>query len=218
MAAKTYLEIVNKVLRRMREKQVTSVAENNYSLLIGELVNKSKKDIEFAWNWEELRVTFSVTTLAGTQKYYLTGLRSDYRNLNVWNDTLNFEVLRIDNPYSAQQFLLSAATTGPVQFYFQNGMNADEDVGFELYPIPDSEQTIRFDVLAPTADLVSDGDILYVPFQPVVELAVAYAKGERGEDGGATSLDEAVDAKRVLADWVATQAAQRPEEITWRTI
>tara|TARA_R110002111_G_scaffold257294_1_gene325434 strand:- start:28 stop:156 length:129 start_codon:yes stop_codon:yes gene_type:complete len=35
----TYLEIVNKVLVRLREEQVTSVSENEYSSLISDLTN-----------------------------------------------------------------------------------------------------------------------------------------------------------------------------------
>ena len=42
----TYLEIVNKVLVRLRENEVTSLTENSYSKLIADLVNVVKREIE----------------------------------------------------------------------------------------------------------------------------------------------------------------------------
>ena len=46
----TYLEIVNRVLRRLREQQVDSLTANSYSTLIADLVNEVKRDIENSWN------------------------------------------------------------------------------------------------------------------------------------------------------------------------
>jgi hypothetical protein len=45
----TYLELVNAVLRRLRLEQVNSVAETDYSLLIGDFINDAKADVEVAW-------------------------------------------------------------------------------------------------------------------------------------------------------------------------
>lgn len=41
----TYLEIINAVLRRLRETEVTDVNETDYSKLIGEYVNSVKKKL-----------------------------------------------------------------------------------------------------------------------------------------------------------------------------
>ena len=46
----TYLDLVNDVLVRLREAQVTSVSQNGYSSLIGALVNDAKRETEDAWN------------------------------------------------------------------------------------------------------------------------------------------------------------------------
>ena len=51
----TYIEIVNSVLVRLREEKVDAVNENEYSSLIGQLVNVAKRDVENAFNWEALR-------------------------------------------------------------------------------------------------------------------------------------------------------------------
>ena len=41
-----YLDLVNGVLKRLRESTVTTAPENDYSVLVGELVNDAKKQIE----------------------------------------------------------------------------------------------------------------------------------------------------------------------------
>ena len=53
----TYLEAVNKVLRRLRENTVSSVDETIYSRLIGEFVNDANHMVEDAWDWSNLRET-----------------------------------------------------------------------------------------------------------------------------------------------------------------
>ena len=45
MALPTYLDLVNDVLVRMREPQVSSVAENTVSSLVGKYVNDAKRQI-----------------------------------------------------------------------------------------------------------------------------------------------------------------------------
>ena len=46
----TYKELVNGVLRRLRESEVTSVQTNAYSKLIGDLINDAKDLVESAWD------------------------------------------------------------------------------------------------------------------------------------------------------------------------
>ena len=69
----TFLQLVNKVLVRLREDTVSSVDENSYSQLIGEFVNDAVKEVEAAWKWSALRETLSATTQDGVFSYVLTG-------------------------------------------------------------------------------------------------------------------------------------------------
>ena len=39
----TYLNLVNNVLRRLREDEVSSVTDNTYSKMVGDFVNDAKK-------------------------------------------------------------------------------------------------------------------------------------------------------------------------------
>lgn len=86
----TYLELVNAVLRRLRETEVSTVSENAYSALIGDFINDSKSRIENAWDWSALRTTLSVATSTGVFNYALTGSQNNIKILDVINDTSNF--------------------------------------------------------------------------------------------------------------------------------
>ena len=53
----TYLNIVNNVLRRLREDTVDSVTETTYSTMVGDFVNDAKTLVEQAADWSALRET-----------------------------------------------------------------------------------------------------------------------------------------------------------------
>ena len=42
----TYLDVVNNVLRRLREPVVSSVTDTDYSAMLGVFVNDAKREIE----------------------------------------------------------------------------------------------------------------------------------------------------------------------------
>jgi hypothetical protein len=90
----TYLSAVNSVLRRLREREATSVNNTTYSRLVGELVNDVKREVEDAWNWTHLKNTIQVETEQGVFRYSLTGSTRRFRLINdylnrpsVFNDT-----------------------------------------------------------------------------------------------------------------------------------
>ena len=83
----TYLQLVNSVLRRLREDEVTSVSQNSYSKLIGEFVNDAKRSVEDSYDWTALRTTLVVTTDDTTFNYVLTGSQNRMKLLDVINDT-----------------------------------------------------------------------------------------------------------------------------------
>ena len=71
----TQLTIVNNILRRLREDEVTSVADNSYSKLIGQFVNDAKADIEDVnHEWSAYVTSYDTTILAdgSTRTYDLT--------------------------------------------------------------------------------------------------------------------------------------------------
>ena len=62
----TYLQLVNSVLRRLREDEITTVNETDYSKLVGDFVNDAIQVVENSSDWTALRTTVTVNTVAGT--------------------------------------------------------------------------------------------------------------------------------------------------------
>lgn len=215
----TYIELVNAVLRRLRESEVTTVQgtgnSNSYARLIGDYINEAKSQVEAAWSWSALRQTLTATTTAGTFNYEIQGSRNNFQVLDVWNDTSNIEMRYQTAHWFTQEFLMADPQRGEPAFYNFNGVSADGDTMVDIYPIPDSTYTLRFNVVKRNVPLSGDSDPLEIPSRPVILLATAMAIEERGEDGGQQSMNAYGAAKSALADEIALDAARHPEENIW---
>jgi len=207
----TYLQLVNKVLVRLRENEVTTVGENSYSKLIGEYVNDAKRSVENAWDWTGLRNTLTVDTQANVFNYVLTDADNTIKILDVTNDSNNFFLQYRASQWFDNAFLdFASVPKGTSQYYSINGIN-----GVDLYPIPDKAYTLRFNVVLRTTDFTNDTDPLNIPFTPVVRLATALAARERGETGGTSAAELFALADASMADAIAMDAALHPEETIW---
>lgn len=209
----TYLEIVNRVLRRLREAEVSTVSANTYSTLIGDLVNSIKNEVENSYNWSVLRQTLSTSTSADVFNYTLSGSGTRFKLLDVVNDTSNWFMKERDSTWFNRQFLLVDPQKAAPQFYNYNGVDSNGDTQIDIYPIPDGVYDIRFNVILPQTDLVNDTDVIKVNPQVVIEGTLARAVSERGEDGGNQDLEGRY--RNMLADLIAIEANNRPDEITW---
>ena len=83
----TYLETINKVLRRLREDEVASPDTSAYSKLIGEFVNDANRLVEDAWDWSELRTLAPLTVNENSVVWSVTGLTNMDKILEVYNVT-----------------------------------------------------------------------------------------------------------------------------------
>lgn len=211
----TYLNLVNNILRRLRERTVSTVEENSYSTLIGVLVNDAKTEIENAWNWSGLRQTLTVQTTAGTFTYELNNTRNNFTVMDVVNEEGNF-FMEYRTQHDFNRFYLNQdPVTGNPRYYNFNGVTNDGDALVDVYPKPDATYTLYFNVIQRTLDLTNDSDILTVPSLPVQLLAYAKAVEERGEDGGASASTAYATATRVLNDAIAQDSQRHVEEIQW---
>jgi hypothetical protein len=211
----TYLQLVNSVLRRLREDEVESVSQNSYSRLIGEFVNDAKRSVEDSYDWTALRTTLTVTTSDTVFNYTLTGSQNKMKLLDVINDTsnsfMNYQTARWFN----NAFLNNTPPSGSPIYYSFNGVNDDGDNGVDIYPKPDGVYALRFNVVLRTPDFTADTDKLKAPSSPVVQIATALAARERGETGGTSAAELFGLADRTLSDAIAFDAAQHPEETIW---
>jgi len=215
----TYLQLVQSVLRRLREDDtITSVSDNSYSRLIGEFVNDSKRIVEDSWDWSVLRTTFTISTTSDIFRYQLEGSDISLKILDIVNDTSNCFLKPVTSSWMNNAFLNNAPASGSPTYYSWNGFNDNGEAIVDLYPIPDSEYLIRVNTVDKKATLAEDTALLYVPSNPVIHYAVALASRERGETGGTSSAELFALADQTLGDTIAFDVARQPEETVWRPV
>lgn len=209
----TYLECVNRVLRRLRENEVTTVNETPYSKLIGDLVNVVKVEIENSWNWSALRTTLTATTTDSLFNYVLVDSGTRFRVLDVVNDTEDVFMEERSSRWFDEQFLMSTVQHSAPMYYNFNGVNSNGDTQIDLYPIPDGVYNIRINVILPQQELVADSTQIQIPANLLVEGALARAISERGDDGGYAEQEQRYRA--LAADLIAIEAGFRQDETIW---
>jgi len=209
----TYLELVNSVLRRIREKQVSSVSDTPYSLMIGDILNDVKTEVEDAWDWMVLRGSYIVTTVPNTYTYSLTATQQRTKIIDVWNDTKHYQMRRMSN-FQAESWFQHPQGGDPIYFAV-NGYTDETGLAIDVWPIPNSIQGLSVNCIVPQPQLVQNTDKLLVPYRPVIEGTLARVIEERGDDGGVASALVAARYASALSDAIALDASLRPEDVTW---
>jgi hypothetical protein len=215
MASPTYLQLVNDVLIRLRENEVSSVSDNNYSKLIGKFINDAKRQCEDAYNWNALSDTLSAVTGADVFNYVLVGSGQRFRVIDVINDTNDYFLELQTTEQMNKLFLIQTAQKDQPRYYNFNGTNANGDTQVDLYPIPNGVYNIRFNVIKPQVPLSANSDALLIPSEPVIFNALARAMGERGEDGGIASNEAFAMYRQSLSDAIALESGRYLEEAEW---
>ena len=214
----TYLELVNAVMRRLREDEVTTVDESDYSKLIGDFVNDAKRLVEDAWDWTALRATHTITTVSGTPTYTLTDFGTRGKVNQVLNETDNTVVRYESLKRIREQNLGTNNASGTVVYYTVDGVDSNGDIKLRLYQTPNAVKTLTVYGVKRPADLSSDSDDLLIPSSPVIQWAYAYALRERGETGGESGSEQAIFAQNDLATAISLDSQYHPEEMIWETV
>jgi hypothetical protein len=219
MALPTYLELVNDILVRMREPEVSTVQENTLSKLIGKLVNDAKRQVEDAYKWSALITDIPLTTVADTSTYAITGSGSRYKVSELHNTTkyvgLKTVSLAMYNLWSGSS---GAPQIGSPNYYCFNGIDTNGDAKVMFWPVPDAAYNINVQLYVPQNALSADSDTMKVPDEPVILGAFARALVERGEDGGLNSSEAYGLYKASLADAIAIESSRFVEEDAWEAI
>jgi len=229
----TYREIINSVLRRLRETEIDSDWSGDisnstitpYQKLIGELVNDSKKSVESYHDWNALRETFNIRTKAGNMQYTLgdalRGAGVSFNVLDVINQSTGTVLEQIPNDEMNRKiFPISPSNSGEPRYYAFNGISQastsrEPDFNIDFYPIPDEQQIISVNIVGAQQDLTTASQVLRVPSQPVILGAWARAIAERGEDGGTQQGAVAGEARDALLQAVQLDAGNFEYERDW---
>ena len=213
----TYLNLVNNVLRRLREEEVASVQDSTYAKMVGDFVNDAKRTVEDAWDWSALRTTLTITTSSDVFNYVLTGSQNRIKALNVINDTSNLFMEYKTATFFDEAYLISEPRTSAPTYYTYNGVDSNGDTQIDIYPTPDKAYTIRFNCVKREADLSANDDSMAIPSMPVIHLAIALLARERGETGGTSAPEYFAIADKYLSDAIALDAQKHPEEVIFYT-
>ena len=212
----TYLEIVNAVLRKLREDEVTVVQENDYSKLIGDFVNDALNSVEAAWDWSSLREVIDLTTYNNQKTYSLTnfGIRGELMSL--YNVSEKQEITQRTKAYIKDKHYKDPDnTTGKPRYFAFDGTDANNDTQVMFYPTPNETYQLEANVVLRDQRLVNDADTTKLPTQPIIQLAFAYALRERGETGGQGAMEQVVIAQTDLANAIALDAGNNSGELVF---
>jgi hypothetical protein len=216
MALPSYLDLVNEVLIRLREPEVTTVNEHVLSRLVGKFVNDAKRQVEDSYDWNALTTTLTAYTVDGIFNSVMVGSGARFKLIEIYNNTGKY-YLQSKSTSEMTQYLLGGETPqkGQPLYYNFNGINSNGDTQFDLFPVPDDEYQIFFNIYQPQDELKTDSNTMKVPKEPVVLLALARGLVERGEDGGLASSEAYSMYKSALSDYIAIEQSRYPELDSW---
>lgn len=217
----TFLQIINRVLARLRESSVSNYNDTDYSSMIGSIVNTVKSEIEAAWQWHAMRETYSVTTLNNTSQYTLTGAGMAAKVIDAWNTTVGLKLEKGTYDDFNRKFFgvgSNAVQTGSPTQYLQAGLDANHDPVVDLWPIPVTGylDTVKFNVYTPQDDLAANGTVPLVPQDVLIEETIARALIERGDEGAQQPAPGETFIKQDLLDSaIAADRGYDDTEMDW---
>jgi len=220
MALPTYLQLVNDVLVRMRESEVTTVSATPFSTLIGKFINDAKRQVSDAYDWDAFNTPITVNTIADTTgPYSITGAGVRYKTMDVINTTSFYELQPLSHAnYDSFYYTTPTPTKGLPMYYSIKGVDTNGDIKVNFWPVPDAVYAIRFSLIVPEADFSTDSSTTLLAKEPIVLGAYARALIERGEDGGLNSSEAFAMYKSCMSDLIALELARSPENDTFEAV
>jgi hypothetical protein len=216
-AGLTWLQLINRVLVRLRESTVANNNTTEYSTHVGQVINQVKSEIEEAYYWNALRETFTVNCVAATTNYALADSGPRAIVLSAWNTATYGEMVKSTNrDFDAKFFGVATVQTGNPTQYLQAGTNASNDITVDIWPSPTGTDALKFNAYVPQADLAADGDVALIPQNVLIEETVARMQAEKGDEG-AQPLPPGQSFYRtdLLASAVSREAALDDNEMQW---
>jgi len=218
----TFRELINEVLIRLREDTIATDWSGNindsstvtdYQKVIGSLINDSKRNVESYHDWLALRETVDVTTVSGTKNYNLSS-GQELKVIDVINQATGNNLVQVSRQYM-NSVKYPTEATGEPQFYAFNGSDSSNNLKVDMNPIPDSAQTISFDVVKYQDELKVATTVMKMPSNPVILGAWARAISERGEDGGTQSSVVGFEMKEALNQAIILDSGNTQYETDW---
>jgi hypothetical protein len=165
----TFRELINEVLIRLREDTIAtdwsgnindSTTVTDYQKVIGSLINDSKRNIESYHDWLVLRETVDVTTVSGTRNYNLSS-GQEIKIIDVINQTQGTHLVQVSRQY-INSTKYPSSNSGEPSYYAFNGADSSNNLKVDLEPIPNTAQTISFDIVKYQDELTLAATVLKI--------------------------------------------------------
>lgn len=195
----TLLEVTNKILKRLREDEVSSLSDV-YANLVASFVAEVVQELNEAIVWTFLDHTVTVSVVAGTVSYDLSGtndksqlLFDPYGQPHAWvfddaSDRYGNTMYYLDPSEYQRKFQQDRGITDAKPQWFTLEKNTDNDgLTLSLWPTPSATKYIRIRFNTPENELDPDTDedvTIKMPIRLVRLGALEMALNERGEEIG----------------------------------
>ena len=201
----TFLQMVNNILVRLGEDQVSSVDSTKYSKIVGIFINDTMREIENTWHWRVLHQTLGFTTANMTDVYLLPNSGIRQRFTEVYNSSQYAALQSRPLSWITSQTMIAPAIFGRPLYYAWSGTNGTDSY-IKLSPVPDGEYLLFVNAYINSGDMVSNNDTPKVDPHLILLGAHARAALERGEDTGMSSSELYQLFRSSLSDAVAMEA------------
>ena len=230
MAQKTYLQLVNIVLRNLRETEVADLSAD-YSLLIGDFVNQAKERVEDSWKWHELRLDITFDTVANTRTYdlsdsgtvtsangeWLVGrtflLRDEGGRPQAWRDSATggqkHRLIEVPRNFGKHRLTITQDPDQSLPRWFYM-----DPPNFVFVFEPQEAEQIRLQAYLPQDELTAAADVLTLGhWRAITDQATFLAMEERGEELGPRGELYARKAEDSLAQAISQDVSHSPHEM-----
>jgi len=222
-SAVTLLDVVNKILIRLRDQAVLSITSTttatggapSYTDTIVRLLNDAKREVEDSFDWIGLQESITITTTSGTSSYDLEnssqGIYTNQRSrvLDVYNTTTDVRLAPRPYEFVRKQNQLSTRTNQEPYSYAISGVSAKQSLQIVFFDTPDGTYSMSVECVVPQDDLTGNTDYFKVPWYPVYLRGLALAIRERGEDEGELSSEVQRAYEKALGDAIAYEQSHK---------
>jgi hypothetical protein len=187
----TFADLINKVLRALREDTITTSLTEAYVELVGQYVNEAKTDIEDMGPWYALRTVVSDTLSVGVSTLAFTADTDDRSYLLTNNagqpeayiTTSNFwHRLEVISQAEMEYLWIVSPTQSNANPSYVSFSRAAGGMTATFFPAPDLAYTTKFTWVVPQDEFTVYSDVLSIPGDPVWREALVRAMEERGEE------------------------------------
>lgn len=157
MAKLPYLELTNRVLRRITQSDISDVtAATGHALIITNLINEAQNQLAMDVDWYSLYTTRTFSTVASTAEY---AQASDWgKTINMIDESNNWVLIESFNR-SFDEVDPDADTEGTPTHFSLTGTN------YRFYPIPNGVYTIRERYWKQPTALAANSDTSDLPIE-----------------------------------------------------